>query len=221
MTLRNSRAISPNSVSTTSPTSLTTRKPSFTNARTARAVSAAHRAELAAARKEAARAKRAAQAASSADAFVAARPELAEALKSEHYIVRDIAAKLRRYGSISEAQVALVVKIAGEESKREAEKAAEPAAVAAPVVEGRIEFEATILGVRSQESRYGTVLKALYQVRTEAGAWKAWGTVPAALLREPGELKGMRVRLCAAVEVSAKDPCFAFLSRPTVVTVAA
>lgn len=186
-----------------------------------KAFSAAHRAELTAARKEVARAKRAALAEKSAGTFLASRPELAEALKTDHYIVRDIASKLRRYGSISEAQVQLVVKLAGEAAKRAAEKAAEPTAVAAPRAEERITFEATILGVRSQESQYGTQLKALYQVKTADGAWKAWGTVPAALLRAEGELKGMRVKLCAGVEPSPKDPCFAFLRRPTVVSVAA
>jgi hypothetical protein len=48
------------------------------------------------------------------DAFLADKPELAAAFKVEHPIIRDIYAKLGRYGSISEKQIKFVMDLAAE-----------------------------------------------------------------------------------------------------------
>lgn len=46
--------------------------------------------------------------------FLAEHPGLETALATDHYIVRDIAARFQQWGSLSEKQVALVLKLAGE-----------------------------------------------------------------------------------------------------------
>lgn len=157
-----------------------------------------------------ARAQRAAE-------FLAARPELVTALACSNEIVRDIAAKLHRYGSISPAQEALVMRLYFQSVDGCVQGPAEPPAVDAPDTDKRIEIVGTILGTKVQDSLYGSTLKMLVQVRTPFGAWKAWSTVPAGLSRpESGEWRGMAIRVKARVEVSRDDKSFAFLNRPTV-----
>ncbi len=116
----------------------------------------------------------------------------------------DIAAKLWRFGSLSEAQIAAVAKGVERERKIAAEKAA-----AGPLAEGEYEITGEILTTKWQESRdYGGSLKML--VKLDSGN-KVWGTVPKAL-GDPE--KGTRVTFTATVERSADDEHFGFYKRP-------
>lgn len=149
--------------------------------------------------------------------------EFVAALACEHYIVQDIAAKLNKYGSLSQKQVALVLKIAKEEAERAADEAELPAP--APVVEGRIVVTGILLGIREQEGAYGIVDKMLV---VDDRGFKVWCTVPDRVwelgwegARRDGAdcarkwLLRKRITFTATVEKSRKDKCFGFGKRPT------
>lgn len=143
--------------------------------------------------------------------FLEATEGLEEALNTNHQIVQDVKAKLEKFGSLSDAQVAMVLKIAKEAAER---AATEPTPV--PVPEGRQVLKGTILTVKLQESFYGDTLKMLVQVPTEEGAFKVWGSVHSSLLDE--DLRGRLVQFTATVERSDKDEAFGFYKRPTKAT---
>lgn len=141
--------------------------------------------------------------------FLDSHEGLEVALAAEHPISRDLADKLQKYGSLSEKQVALAMKIAAEVEERIARKERE-AAEARPVVAGRaVELRGVVLGARVEEGDFGDTLKMLF--RDDRG-FKAWGTCPAAA--RGGEVKGLRLSFVADVEASQKDPCFGFFRRP-------
>lgn len=92
---------------------------------------------------------------------------------------------------------------------REAARAAEAAAPAEPAPEGRVVVTGTVVGLKWQESQYGTTLK--WTVRDDRG-FRVWGTVPSAL----GEVeRGDRVTFTVTLERSRDDETFAFGKRPT------
>ena len=109
--------------------------------------------------------------------FVASRPGLEQAFQTNHQIVGDIYGKLQRWGSISDAQVALVIKIAADEKTRKERDAARKA-TAKPVLAGRYQVEGTILSTKLVDSNYGSSLKMLVQL---ADGSRVWGTCPASL----------------------------------------
>ena len=158
--------------------------------------------EQRAARKEAKRAK------AEAD-FLAEHDGLAEALQTDHHIVADLADTLRDCGSISEKQVALVMKIAKEVAEREAERAAQPKE---PVVEGRGPVVGEIVHIRSEEVYFGgrASLSVKVLIADDRG-FRLWGTAPKAI-RDEIE-KGARVSLTATL--AAKEDGFGFFSRPS------
>lgn len=134
--------------------------------------------------------------------FLAAHPGLREALEVHVNIVQDVGGKLRKYGALSERQVALVLRIAAEEAARAAE-------VRAPVVAGTaVELRGVILGTRVEETGFGKCVKMLF--RDDRG-FKVWCTRPAGASDAD---KGMRLSFVADVEASEKDPCFGFARRP-------
>lgn len=117
----------------------------------------------------------------------------------------DVLAKFHKWGSLSEKQVAAVLK----GKVRDAEKAAEPPEITAPVIEGRITVTGTVLTTKWQASDFGEQLKQL--VRDDRG-FKVWGTVPSVLY---GVKRGDRVQFAAAVEKSKDDETFGYYKRPT------
>jgi hypothetical protein len=131
---------------------------------------------------------------------------LAEALETDHYIVRDIKSKLLKWGSVSEKQVALVFKIAADAAKPKPE---EPTWVQAP--EGKRFVTGTVLTVKGQESDFGWVVKMLVLCDAEGGSFKLWVTCPSSLHAERGD----RVRFSCTIERSRDDESFAFGKRPT------
>lgn len=137
----------------------------------------------------------------------------------EERTIGDIVGKLVKYGSISEKQYDFIGTLLARidtRAQREAERAAVKAAEAehtpdVPNDGKRIEVAGEVLSTRVDYTNFGSVTKML--VKTDAG-YKLWGTAPSALLgNEP--LKGKRIAFKAAVERSAKDPKFGFISRPT------
>lgn len=128
--------------------------------------------------------------------------DVRQALKRDHRIVRDIREKLIRFGSISEKQQALVVKIASQPVERKA-----------PCPSGKT----TIVGqvVKAEERRgYDEVRRVMtVKVTTDEGIFLVWGTCPRSL--PLNDLKGKNVSFNASVTPSDRDKSFGFFKRPT------
>ena len=128
---------------------------------------------------------------------------------------QDLLSRARRFGSLSDAQLACLVKGYEKSKVRDAERAAEQAAEAArveaaePVTDGRQVVPGHVLSTKWVDTQYGGSLKML--VRDERG-FKLWGSVPASL---DSLAKGDRISYSATVEQSNDDPKFGFFKRPT------
>lgn len=155
-------------------------------------------------------------------AFLDAHPGLAEALETDHHIVRDIRSRFQEFRSLSDKQVALVMKIAAEARRPAAEK---EKTVAAPIVGGRQTFTGTVVSAKVMETAYGDSCKMTVKVATADGVWLAWGTAPAGLLEAVADIAQQKnISRCAAlrgtvVEVTAalkpgRESNFALLVRP-------
>lgn len=172
--------------------------------------------------------------------FLAAREGLAVALETDHYISRDLKAKLAQYGELSDAQVKLAFKLekdVADRAKRDAERALE---IMVPAPQGkRITFQGTVVGAKVVKSQYGSTLKITVKVETESGSWLAWGTCPTsvhggagaegiwsdaetAAWRAAGKdgnattgerLRGRRVEITATLKPG-REPHFAVMDRP-------
>ena len=143
----------------------------------------------------------------------ASSPLLEEALKTDHYIVRDINDRFRRYGSLSEKQIALVLKIAGDQIKQVEVRAqrAQEAHVEAP--EGRTTVRGTVVSTKMHDGQYGSVLKMTVKVTTPEGSWLAWGTVPSDI---HADVKvGRTVEFDGTFTRSNDKKYFAFFKRPS------
>lgn len=140
-----------------------------------------------------------------------ANPGLEAALATDHRIVRDIAARFGLYNSLSPAQVALVLKLAGEAAQKAANPA--PAEQHVPAPTGRVEFTGQVVSIKSQPG-YGynspDVTKLVVKVQEPAGCWLAWVTCPAGLDAQ----RGATVAMTATLE-RGRDAHFAFGKRPT------
>lgn len=147
--------------------------------------------------------------------FLSAHPGLEEALKTEHHIVQDIAAKFITYRSLSDKQIALVMKLA-QEAKNPPEKEEEEKQIPAPITGERQTFVGTVVHTKLQEGYYGSQYKMIVKVQGEGGVWKVWTTIPAKLLDSVPNSKSLRG---AEVEITARlqagdDPHFCFAKRP-------
>lgn len=120
----------------------------------------------------------------------------------------DLTHKLHRYGSLSEKQIAAMVKIMNRNMEFLLNDAAEVERMkGAPILtEGRQTIEGTVISIKTGENDYGFWIKML--VKTDDGN-KVYGTIPSAIDPE----KGDRVRFDAKVEP--KEEHFGFYSRPT------
>lgn len=152
--------------------------------------------------------------------------DLAKAMTTRHGIIRDIVLRmLHGRGRLSEAQVALVKKIAREEAERAARRAEEEAEVKAEAPDGvRVRVSGTVLGTKWVDNDFGGALKMLVKVTSEDGsAWKCWGTAPDSICwvgipgvgSQAAEVKGSVVEFTAAFQRSKDDAAFAFYKRPT------
>lgn len=152
-------------------------------------------------------------------AFVAENAGIVEDLAESHFILRDLRGKLDRFGSLSEKQVALARKIAGEVREKQQ---GEPAW--SEVTEGKRSLSGRVLHTKWQDSRFGRgALKMLVQVPANAApgepAEKLWGSVPQTLLDTTNgygsALKGKEVSFCASVERSSNNARFGIFKRPS------
>ena len=167
----------------------------------------------AAAARECAKAKNAEERA----AFLKDHPGLAEDLAIDHPIIRDIAARFQQYRSLSDKQIGLVQRIAAE-AKRPPEE--QEKTIPAPT--GKVTFTGTVVSAKTHESDYGPSYKMTVKVKTDAGVWLAWGTVPAAVLDacpygtvgRLQNLRGAEVQITATLKPG-RDAHFAVTSRPS------
>ena len=147
--------------------------------------------------------------------FLTRNPGLEDALKTDHRIVKDIAAKLPLYLELSDAQVALVMKLANE--------AKNPTEKLVPAPSGKTTFTGKVVSLKTSFSEaYGTTWKMTVKIETPAGNWLAWGTCPKALLVEDSKtpIKGKMVEVTATLSPG-HDAHFAKMGRPSGKLVAA
>jgi hypothetical protein len=113
--------------------------------------------------------------------FLDEHPGLADAFTVEHRIIADIHARFVQWHSISDKQIALVMKLANE-VRNPAPPKPEELRVTAPTGKG-VEFEGEIVSAKlSMSEQYGSSWKITVRVQTDAGSWLAWGTCPSNIL---------------------------------------
>lgn len=164
--------------------------------------------------------------------FMADKHDLFTHLKADHYLLRDLRAKLIRWGNLSEKQVALAAKIAGELEQRAAVEA-EKNYVPVPETDKRIQVEGTLLGIKWVMGFDGhEVAKMIVEVQADGGVYKLFGTCPESIqlvlidmreqvgggdagIREVANQLHPRVRFTCRIERSFRDEHFGFFKRPT------
>lgn len=145
--------------------------------------------------------------------FLAENEGLEAAFACPHNIVQDIKARFEQWGSISERQVALVMKLASEASKPKPQYADDRHT---PAPEGRVTFQGLVVASKVVDSMYGSQVKITVKVETRDGVWLAWGTCPAAVLDatcNEGGVRGKTVEITATLK-QGRDAHFALMSRP-------
>ncbi len=142
--------------------------------------------------------------------FIAATHGLAELLaraeKSTNPFVRDVVAKLDRWGSLSSAQTSALKNAIDRDEQRAAEKAAEPQPTT-PAPEGRVQISGKVIATKVVDSQFGATVKFLVRL---ADHNKVWVTKPSASNAE----RGWTITLRAKFERSDRDEHFSFGSRP-------
>lgn len=109
--------------------------------------------------------------------MLALYPGINAALKTDHYISRDLRVKVLQWGDLSPKQAELAFKLQSDVANREPELDPRPV----PTEDKRITVEGEILSTKFVEGYYGDVEKMLVQVRVDGGAFKLWGSVPQAI----------------------------------------
>lgn len=161
-----------------------------------------------------------------ADDILENNPELAKALETDHYIIRDIASRLRQWGNISQAQINLVFKIADQVADK---KAQEDSMIDVPRIAGRQTITGKVVATKWDTVYYGynsgtTQLKGLIIVDTPEGQWKTWGTISESICESfpidtAENIKGVTIQFDAKVKVAPNDSKMSFFSRPSKGTV--
>jgi len=166
-------------------------------------VRADRHAKIAAAHKTAREAREARNAIDIAAMHVA-HPGLAAALETKHSIVADIRERASMF-PLSDAQIALVFKLA-----REMEERANEVQISTPT--GRVTFTGTVVKEEWRDGDWGSSLKLTIKVVTPEGVWMAWGTCPTSMLNGK-KLRGATVQIKATL-THGSSPNFAFFKRP-------
>jgi hypothetical protein len=126
----------------------------------------------------------------------------------------DFRSTVRRYGKLSDKQIAFgvklhaeaVAKLAEDEARAAAILAAKAAGLRAP--QGRCEVTGIVVATKVIEDDFYGSTKCLVDF---GNGTRAWGTFPSSATGG----KGDKVRFRASFEVSAKDSLFAFFKRPS------
>lgn len=154
-------------------------------------------------------------------AFLAANPEFAAAVEqaknevhAKNTFVADVISKLNLYGSLSERQVAAVIKSIARDIEMASGKAAEATEVKGDAPTGRQTVTGVILSIKQVEGYYGWQSKMLLKLENNA---RVWLTVPS---KAAVEVKNT-ITVTATFEVSKDDKSFAFGKRPSLVSVKA
>lgn len=150
------------------------------------------------------------------DEFLSKHPGLAEAFAVEHDILRDMASKLYRFGSLSDKQVAFALRLADQVRNPP------PPEQHVPAPSGRVDFEGTVVAVKDHASDFGMTWKMTVKVVTPEGSWLAWLTVPSAAwdaIGQNADLRGKTIRVRATLSAG-REAHFAFGKRPTLLGVA-
>ncbi len=148
--------------------------------------------------------------------------DIAEIFKTvDHEIIKDIAEKLPRYGSLTKGQEDLVRKIAAEEPVRQqriadAIKRDEALAAAPELTEGRYEMTGRVISMKLVDNPYSYYEQILKMLVQQEDLNRVWGTVPSSLTDDlnPGD----KVTFTAAVTRSDDDAHFGFFKRPSKAT---
>lgn len=145
-------------------------------------------------------------------AWLEANPLLADAFdfcrnnEAAWGVARDITRKVGEYGSISDKQVALLVR----EYDKYINPPAKEAIVEAPA--GKLVVTGEVLSFKWVDSFTGFGHGTMKMLVRDDRGFKVFGTCPASL---SGAVKGSRVTFTATLQPSSSDPSFAFFSRPT------
>lgn len=150
-------------------------------------------------------------------AFVEARPELAEAIAhradpvhARNSFIQDVLGKLEIYGSLSDRQISAVVASMARDREFAARKSAEQAEPKGDAPSGRATISGVILSSKERETGFGICIKVT--LKLDNGA-RVYVTKPAGASDE----RGSRLTIRATWEVSKDDRSFAFGSRPVLV----
>ena len=152
-------------------------------------------------------------------AYIEAHPDMALVLDGDHAILRDMKNKVRRWGSLSDKQVALARKLFAEAAEAaddgpaggvEAREAYADAPVSVCQADRKV-FRGVLVSRRTSDGPWGRQVKCLIKVPAPGGAvWLAWGSCPAALA---GAAIGSTVEVAAQL-VAGRDRHFAIMKRP-------
>ena len=136
------------------------------------------------------------------------------AIKYNLATVLDILGNLRRWGKLSEKQIAFVERLHTEalakvkDKAKEIKKAQKLIDSGVKLTEGRQEIEGTIQSVKLVENDFGSAYKAV--IVLDSGL-KVYGTVPGNALGDAGD----KVKFVGTVTPSDRDPLFGFYKRPS------
>lgn len=145
-------------------------------------------------------------------AFAAAVEQAKGELHAKNTFVADVISKLNQYGSLSERQVAAVIKSLARDVENASRKAAEAVEVKGDAPEGRVTVTGVILSTKVVEGFYGSTVKMLLKLENNS---RVWLTVPS----KSGAERGDTITVTATFEVSKDDKSFAFGKRPSLVGV--
>jgi hypothetical protein len=134
-------------------------------------------------------------------------PMLDWAEKADWGFVQDVYSKLRKYGSLSEKQVAALVR----SFEKTQEKANAPQVVKGDAPNGRMEVTGTLISTKTVETMYGMTNKMLVELPDLS---RVYGTIPKSL-NMYDMTKGSQVTFTGTFEQSRKDQSFGFFSRPS------
>lgn len=145
--------------------------------------------------------------------FLSKHPGLKQALQQPHPTIQDIARRLERYGSLSDKQVAFVLRLAAQGTEVHV-----PVSLPANPEE-RVTFTGTL--VSAKHNNFGRAVMTV-RVPAEGGTWLAYGTCPQPFLDTVPCGKDGRFAMVrgAKVEVTARlkpgrDEYFALMQRPS------
>ena len=146
-------------------------------------------------------------------------PKVMRALRADHYITRDIRAKLIALPErgLTPRQQDLLLKLEQQVEERKNQKF-----VAIPKAEGRLQIVGKIVSVKPYEGQFGRSLKMVVRVETDEGAWMCWGTFPDSLEREADRAwgsyrgaTGATISFEASLKGGGNDEHFGFFKRPS------